>query len=238
MFQCANDAVHVLLQRARRGRTRSGPTRSGDLRDRPGAGAGLHRPARRPVRRPAGGEGHRCEDRRRNAPAQGRPRARDPRRDPREALGAQGADRAGGRAAHVQGHRDAADGRRGAARGPRATRLGGGGWRRWPPDARDRAALAPSAPQRRGCAAEQVVRACRPPSGRRRRRSASPTPRAAAARRGRRPRGRWRAAARATRRPPSGRSRRRRAGIASSRGASPSAVPSGTAIRTSAKSRP
>ena len=51
-------------------------------------------------------------------------------------------------------------------------------------------------------------------------------------------RGRWRAAARAARRPPSARPRRRRAGSRRAAARSPSAVPSGTTIRTSAKSRP
>ena len=65
-----------------RGRPRPGAR---DLRDRAGAGAGLHRAARRPVGRAAGREGHRRQDRRRPAAPQGRPRARDPRRDPRDA---------------------------------------------------------------------------------------------------------------------------------------------------------
>ena len=67
MFQCANESVTILLQRARQ----QGPDEVGpgpgarDLRDRPVAGAGLHRAARGPVGRAAGREGHRREDRRR-----------------------------------------------------------------------------------------------------------------------------------------------------------------------------
>ena len=55
MFQCATDDVTILLQRARQ----QGPDEVGpgpgarDLRDRPRAGAGLHRAARRPLRRAA-----------------------------------------------------------------------------------------------------------------------------------------------------------------------------------------
>ena len=61
MFQCVTDTVHVLMQRARqRAPTRSGPE---EVRERYGidarAGAGLHRPARRPVRRAARRQGHR-----------------------------------------------------------------------------------------------------------------------------------------------------------------------------------
>ena len=93
----------------------------GALRHRPRARPRLHRPARRPVRRPARREGHRREDGGRHPPAQGRPRARDPRRDPREALGPARADRAGGGAALLQGDRDAG----GDRDGPRAGRPDG-----------------------------------------------------------------------------------------------------------------
>ena len=73
MFQCANDSVTILLQKARQqGPDEVGPDQvQGDLRDRPGAGAGLHRAARGPERRPAGGEGDRRQDRRRPAAPQG-----------------------------------------------------------------------------------------------------------------------------------------------------------------------
>ena len=57
-------------------------------------------------------------------------------------------------------------------------------------------------------------------------------------RRGRRPGGRWRAAARAARRPPSARARRRRAGSRRASARCRRRCPSGTTIRTSAKSRP
>ena len=105
----------------RRRRARgAGPRRGARaLRHRPRAGAGLHRPARGPVRRPAGREGDRAEDRRRHPAPQGQPRARDPRGDPREAVGAPRADRAGRRAALLQGHRHHADHR---PRAPRPTR--------------------------------------------------------------------------------------------------------------------
>ena len=115
LFQCATEHTSACcMQRARQ----EGPDDMGpevveefygvDAR----AGAGLHRAARRPVRRAPGRQGHRRQDRGRPAAAQGRPRARDPRRDPREALGAAGADRAGRRAAHVPRHRHAAHDRR------------------------------------------------------------------------------------------------------------------------------
>ena len=65
MFQCANESVTILLQKARQqGPDEVGPDRGArDLRHRPVPGAGLHRPARRPVGRPAGREGHRRQDR-------------------------------------------------------------------------------------------------------------------------------------------------------------------------------
>src|SRR4051794_25569058 len=110
------------------GRGRAG-RRARDLRDRPGAGPRLHRAARGPERRPAGRQGHRRQDRGRPAAAQGRPRARDPGRDPRVPLGPQVADRAGSPAAHVPGHRDAARRAVGAPPGradrPRGRRGGG-----------------------------------------------------------------------------------------------------------------
>ena len=82
MFQCASDNVTVLMQRT----GGDGPQEvdADGVRewygDRPRAGARLHRPARRPVRRTAGRQGDRPEDGRRPAAPQGRPRARDPRR--------------------------------------------------------------------------------------------------------------------------------------------------------------
>ena len=89
MFQCATDE----RARAAAARAPGGPGRDRartEVRERYGdrarAGAGLHRAARRPVRRAAGRQGHRRQDGGRHAPAQGRPRARDPRRDPREAV--------------------------------------------------------------------------------------------------------------------------------------------------------
>ena len=61
MFQCANDSVTVLLQRT--GGDGPEEVAPDEVRERYGvdarAGAGLHRAARRPVRRPAGRQGHR-----------------------------------------------------------------------------------------------------------------------------------------------------------------------------------
>ena len=88
MFQCVDRRRHgPAAARRQEGPDEIGPGRGARaLRHRARAGARLHRAARRPVRRAAGRQGHRREDRGRPAPAQGRPRARDPRRDPREAV--------------------------------------------------------------------------------------------------------------------------------------------------------
>ena len=109
MFQCATENVHILhaagAQRAspRWGRRRcASGTASGPSRCRTSSRCAVTR------RRAAGRQGHRRQDGGGHPPAQGRPRARDPRRDPREAVGAARADRAGRRAALVQGDRDAA----------------------------------------------------------------------------------------------------------------------------------
>ena len=80
MFQCVSESCAVLFPGAK-----GGPTLIDEagVRERygvaPDAGAGLHRTARRPVRRAARRQGHRREDRRRAA---ARPwRSRDPDRE-------------------------------------------------------------------------------------------------------------------------------------------------------------
>ena len=87
MFQCANESVTILLQKARQ----QGPDEVGPDQVREIYGID---PAQvpdfialrgRPVGRAAGREGHRRQDRRRPPAPQGRPRPRDPRRDPRDA---------------------------------------------------------------------------------------------------------------------------------------------------------
>ena len=131
MFQCAGDGITILLQQARQ----EGPTEMGpeEVEERygipPADRARLHRAARRPVRRAARREGHRREDGGRPAAPPRLARGGDRRRDPRAAGRAPRADRAGRRAARVQGHRDAARRRRRAPAGPRDRprgRRGGG----------------------------------------------------------------------------------------------------------------
>ncbi len=131
MFQCVDEQVTVLFPRG----GKDGPEvvdaaeRARALRDRARAGARLHRPARRSVRRAARRQGNRREGRARSAA-----RARHARRRHRGGLQAgcddaadgRRADRRSGRAARLQGHRDAAPRRARAPRGRADGRRSGG----------------------------------------------------------------------------------------------------------------
>ena len=141
MLQCVNDSVTVLLQRARQ----QGPDEMDAEAVREMYGVGPEQVpdfiALRgdPSDGLPGRQGDRGEDGGRAAAAQGRPRARDPRRRAREAGGPACADRAGRRAALVQGHRDAAHaaGRAPAGRSDRLRRRRGRGPRAGHEPARD-----------------------------------------------------------------------------------------------------
>ena len=120
MYQCASDRVTVLYVPHRApGRRAGGPGRGEEaLRRDARAGARLHRPARRPVRRDPGRQGHRREDRGRAAESPRLARGGDRRGDARDPPArARGPARAGRRAAPLQGHRHAARRRRQAPAG-------------------------------------------------------------------------------------------------------------------------
>ena len=245
MFQCANDDVTILLQKARQqGPDEVGPDQvreiygidpsqvpdfialRGDPSDGLPGAKGIGAKTAADLLRRKGDLEHVILGAIRETP-----------------VGAQGADRAGRRAAHVPGHRDAAHGAAGAPGGPRDGLRGrrrrrprSSAWAGWPsgsraaePPAADACAASPAAssPTRLG-PGEQVVRRVADPVGGTDRDRRCRRTRAGAARRGRRPGGRWRAAARAARRPPSGRSRRRRAGRRRAAAPGPRRCPSGT----------
>ena len=127
MYQCAGERVSVLYPEVGQGRVRGDRPGGGPqaLRDSAGARPGLHRAARRSLRRAAGGAGDRAEDGGRAAGPARVARGGDRRRGGRAAADRGGAARPRRRAPRVRGHRHAADGRCRAPGGP------GDGPRRW-----------------------------------------------------------------------------------------------------------